>query len=331
MWIACGAPKQEPPATRAAEPRPAVTAAATPAAQPLDAMPAPTPVPRAPWAPKVLSPRDAKLAAKLSAWIEPQLKFLHLVQRGESSPVVTGLVALDSPLAVVASSVTVGEHTCSNELRHSCTAHNYDATIDKHPQFDGIAIEGAFIDDKLFLLAVTLQLAEHEYSRDERRVFAPAFEAAVTRWLGAPSYSYVDGDQWESMRIAYEHLGERGRDELDVAVTRGITVNINIWGRTADLYYARVAQEDARVAAEAARVEAAKRLARCDCKHMIVGDDWPHKRGGYDDHLGVHNYHVLSVSPATCSAHVLETNLGSSFETDRSCSDFVDPPPCGDC
>ncbi len=65
----------------------------------------------------------------------------------------------------------------------------------------------------------------------------------------------------------------------------------------------------------------------CTCKHVHVGESYPKP----NDRIGQSGpgYRVLSVSPKTCSARVLEH--GSHREYTRSCELFYLPQPCPEC
>jgi hypothetical protein len=257
---------------------------------------------------------------------------LSTIKRDATSRHAFGL-ALDSTLATVASNFTVGVHECEGFIvRRFCPSRTFMATLTpRSAPDDSVAITGLFADGKLYTVDATIALPSRTYKKEEDRVVVAAFDAFVTRVLGAPT-SVRHNDPFMSDAAPYETTVTYG-DDLLLTHTRGGAVVVRIVGKSVALNDALVKQDEAITQAEMARAAEAERKKLCTCAHMRIGDTWPHSRGNGMWHNDMQpRFRVVSVTPSTCTVR-MEVLAGGAHngQADHSCSEFVEPAPCNGC
>jgi len=317
----CGAPNVPPP--------------------PLPRAPVPTPTASADTGPEVspFQPAVDALAAQHKVddqWTEalvasdmkPRLDApLASIQRGAPF----GL-ALDSTVAAVAAAFTMGARDCDGVVGRFCPSRTFACKLEsrKSPD-DQVLLRGSFVDGKLYALHAEIHLPSRSYKPEEDRVVIAAFDATVERALGKP-VKVTHNDPFMSDAPPYESTVSYG-DALRLRHTRSGPVTVDVLGASRSIAEALEKKDDELTRAEAARKAEAERKKLCTCAHVRIGDVWPHDRG-YGMRTGFSTrYRVLSVSPATCSAtvEVMAPHGSSGGHVQKSCTGFVDPPPCIAC
>jgi hypothetical protein len=215
-----------------------------------------------------------------------------------------------------------------------CPSRTFSATLTpRGAPDDAMTLRGKFADGKLFEIDATLYLPQRSYTKEEDRVAIAAFDASVTRILGAPT-SIKHNDPFMSDAPPHETTVSYG-DALWLSHTRNSSISVVVVGGRA-LYDALVKQDEAIHQAEMAAAAEAERKKLCTCAHVRVGDVWPHDSGGgwqRNHGLSEEQFKVLSVSPATCSARVeVRSMFGQNGRTeDRSCTQLIEPQSCPMC